>query len=321
MDYALTDLTRVEDVVTQVMHLQNTAFAEYPGAARIEEPQVEWYSRRPGFDPSICQAALHGDRLVSNVLVYMQPLQFGRDLLRCGIVAAVATDPEHQKQGLARRLIDRAHEAFISRGCDAAMLFTDPDDHPYHFYERLGYEERARVCLMLGQRPEPGACAALPLDAAEEASGLISLINDYFAGHEGFAPLTGELWQWNRLDAPEPPTVVAEHSAQGPISTASFSQATVEIGGEEQTIAMAFDLAADVMNADQLESLLSAAPLEKIALAVDEEAPEYVWATGVGFEPQFTQVSMILPFTDEARHALADHHGPWYAAVEAGGGI
>ncbi len=321
MDYRLTDLTQVNDVEAQVLRLQNVAFADYEGAAEIDERLVEWYSARPGFDPSMCQAALDGERLVSNVLVYVQPLQFGRDLLRCGMVAAVATDPEYQKQGLARKLMDRAHEAMISRGCDASVLFTNPDGHPYRFYEELGYEERARLSLVLGECPEGSGCAALPIDPAEEASTLISLINDYFTGHEGFSPLNGELWRWHRLEAPVAPTVVAEIADSGPISTATFSRSIVQIAGEEQAIAIAFDVAAKVMNADQLESLLSTAPLERIALAVDDNAPERGWLGALGFEPELTQVAMILPLNDASRRTLARRHGPWYVAVEAAVGV
>ena len=321
MEYTVTDLTEVEDVVAQVTRLQNAAFAEYEGAMEVDEAFVEWYSRRPGTDLSMCQAALDGETLVSQVVVCVQPLQLGGETFRCGIIDSVATAPEHRKQGLARELMERAHEAMMDADLDAAVLYTNPDDHPYQFYARVGYEERARASMLVGGRPGESGCGAEPVDAAEEADGLRALINDYYVGHEGFSPLDEELWRWHKVDTPSERTVVAEMTGSGPIATATFAEAPVRIEGQEHAVSLAYDIAATVMNQDAFGSLLSVASREMIGLIVDDASPERSWADALGFEPRVSEVSMVLPFTRDAEVALEERGGPWYVMVESVVGV
>ncbi|MBD3292371.1 MAG: GNAT family N-acetyltransferase [Armatimonadia bacterium] len=322
MGYVLSDFAEVPDLTEQVTRLQNLAFAEYEGAMEIDEAFMAWYLSRPGTDLRMCQAALaDDDRLVSQVIVCAQDVQIGGVALRCGIIDSVATDPEDRKQGLARSLMERAHEIMQRVGLDAAVLYTNPDDHPYHFYSRLGYQERARASMLLGARPGESGCGAQQIDPAEEAEGLRALLNDYYVGHEGFAPLGEELWKWHKIDAPSDPTVVAEMTGSGPISTATFADAPVRIEGEEHEVSMAYDVAAQVMNEDEFGSLLSVAPREMVGLILAENAPERRWADALGFEPRVSEVSMVLPFSREARSALRDHGGPWYVMIESVVGV
>lgn len=321
MGYALSDFTGVADLAAQVMRLQNLAFAHYEGAMEVDQPWIEWYLGRPGTDLRMCQAALDGDTLVSQVIVCVQHLQLGGQTFRCGIIDSVATDPDHRRQGLARRLMERAHEIMQRDGLDAAVLYTNPDDHPFHFYGRLGYEERARASMLLGARPPQSGCSAEPVDPAEHAAGLCALLNEYFIGHEGFSPLTEELWTWHKVQAPVNPAVVAELTGRGPISAATFADARVRIEGREHTVSIAYDLAADVMNGDELVSLLSLAPREMIGLIVDDRAPERQWAGAIGFEPRVSEVSMVLPLTSDAQTAMRTHAGPWYVMVESVVGV
>ena len=322
MGYALSDFAEVPNLAEQVTRLQNLAFAEYEGAMEIDEAFTQWYLSRPGTDPRMCHAALaEGDRLVSQVIVCVQDVRLGGVALRCGIIDSVATDPEHRRQGLARSLMERAHEVMQRAGLDAAVLYTNPEDHPYSFYQRLGYEERARAAMLIGARPGGSGCSAEPVDAAEYAGGLCALLNDYYVGHEGFSPLGEELWRWHKLDAPSDPTVVAELTGSGPIATATFAGAPVRIEGQDHQVSMAYDIAADIMNEDELGSLLSLAPQETVGLILDERAPERRWAEALGFEPRVSEVSMVLPFSREARVALSEHGGPWYVMIESVVGV
>ena len=321
MGYVLSDFAEVPDLAAQVTRLDNLAFAQYEGAMAFDEAFSAWYLARPGTDLRMCQAALDGERLVSQVIVCVQPVQLGGRTMRCGIIDSVATDPEHRKQGLARQLMERAHEAMEEAGLDAAVLYTNPDDHPYHFYARLGYEERARASMLLGARPATSGCGALPVDAGAEAAGLRALLDDYFAGYEGFASLSEELWRWHKMDSPVEPTVVAEMTGSGPISTATFADAQVRIEGQDHTVSMAYDLAALRMSDDQFAGLLSAAPREMIGLILDDAAPEAAWASNLGFERRVSEVSMVLPFTSEARAALDAHGRLWYVMMESVVGV
>ncbi|MFW5867976.1 MAG: GNAT family N-acetyltransferase, partial [Armatimonadota bacterium] len=215
MHYEVTDFTQVKSLVKQVTRLQNKAFAEYEGAMEIDRAFIDWYLKRPGTDLTMCQAALDRGTVVSQVIVCAQPLQLGGETFRCGIIDSVATDPEHRKQGLARDLMERAHEAMMDADLDAAVLYTNPDDHPYEFYRRLGYDERARASMLIGARGGESGCGAEPVDAAAEGEGLRALLNEYYVGHEGFSPLSEELWAWHKVEAPAAPIVVAELTGSG----------------------------------------------------------------------------------------------------------
>lgn len=317
-DYTLCDHTQVPNLPVQLTRLVNLAFGEYEGAMPVTERWMEWYLRRPGTDARMSQAALDGDKLVANVLVCVQRLQLGGDLLRCGIVDSVATDPDHRRRGLARMLMERAHESMRRADLDAAVLYTNPEDHPYRFYERLGYVTRARAALLSGPRPEGSACAARPVDAAAQSGELQALLNRYFAGWEGYAPLDDALWSWHKIDPPEGrPTVVAEMTGSGPVATVTFAEADVLMKGKRQKVAVAYDLAADVMNAEQVRSLLSAAPHPWVSMILDDSAPERAMVEAAGLKPQVSEVAMVLPFSERARRALLVHDGPWYAMVES----
>ncbi|MEA3403465.1 MAG: GNAT family N-acetyltransferase [Armatimonadota bacterium] len=321
VDYELTDFAQVPDLVPQVTSLTNAAFAEYEGAMEVSEQWTDWYLQRPGTDPKLCQAALDDGKLVSQVIVCQQDLQLGGELLRCGIVDSVATEPGHRRRGLARALMERAHEAMQEADIDAAVLYTNPEDHPYRFYLRLGYRERARAAMLVGPWPAESGCGALPVDAAEHRAGLCDLLNEYYVGHEGYSPGCRELWRWHKLEAPSPPTVVAELTGAGPASTASFARASVRIGGRQHTVSLAYDIAAEVMNPEQYGGLLSTAPRETVALLLDEDSPERRWADDLGFEPQIAEVSMVLPLGREASLALQERSGPWYVMVESVVGV
>ncbi len=321
MGYVLTDFTEVPDLVAQVTKLDNSAFAEYEGAMAFDEAVSGWYLQRPGTDLQMCQAALDGSTLVSQVIVCAQPLQLGGRTMRCGIIDSVATDPRHRKQGLARQLMERAHEAMQAAGLDVAVLYTNPFDHPYRFYGRLGYVERARASMMIGARTSPSECGAQVVDASEEADSLRALLNGYYGSYEGFSPLSEEIWRWHKVASPVKPTVVAETSGSGAVSTATFADAPVRIEGHDYTVSMAYDIAATVMNADAYESLLSLAPRDMLGLIVDERSPEYGWAESMGLEPRVAEVSMVLPFSSEACAALEEHSAPWYVMMESVVGV
>lgn len=315
MDYELTDFTRVPELAAQAVRLTNNAFAEYDETP-VNERWMEWYLDRPGFDLSLCQAALAGDTMVSQVIAVEQPVQLGDALLPCVIVENVATDPAHRQHGLARKLMERAHEEMRVRRIEAAILYTDPRYHPYEFYQRLGYFERARSTMLIGPRPDATEEGPAPVDADERVGPLIELINRYHAGHEGFTPLGEELWRAYRIDAPMRPVVVAEFANSDAIATATFTRTELRVDETDRMVSVAWDLAADDMSPERMRSLLSAAEHDYVAVEFDDVAPERHAAGELGLRPHWVAVAMVLPLGSDARRALDVRRGPWYLMAE-----
>ena len=287
----------------------------------VEQPWVEWYLNRPGIAPEHCQAVLAEDALVSQVICCIQPVRLGTELFRCAIIDSVATDPNHRRQGLARTLMQRAHDSLRPESIDAVLLYTNPEGHPYSFYRRLGYRERGRASMLIGPRPGRSGHGPGPVDAVQHGVALSNLINRYHAHHEGFSPLSDELWRWHKVDPPSRPTVIAELAGSRVAATASFAPATLRVGGEERDVSVASDIAATEMTPECMKSLLSSAPTELVALLVDDRAPERAVLAELGLRSELAEVSMVLPFSEAAEQALEEHVAPWYVMVESVVGV
>jgi GNAT superfamily N-acetyltransferase len=319
-DYRLCDHTEVPDLVRQLTELTNLAFGDYEGAMQLSREWTAWYLRRPGTDPALCQAALLGEQMVSNVLVCVQPVKMGLSALKCGIVDSVATHPDHRRRGLARALMERAHRAMQEvAGVDAGLLYTNPDDHPYRFYRRLGYETRAHASLLAGSRPETRAesLAEIAPEAAEQP--LFDLLNGFFAAHEGYSPMSADLWGWHKCERPasNPLSVVIEEAEGRPVATATFADAEVLIGGERSVVSVAYDVAAEGLTAHKLAGLLAAAPHAQVQMILDRASPEYRLATELGLRPVVPEVAMLLPLSEAGRRAAAESGRPWYPMIES----
>jgi aminoglycoside 2'-N-acetyltransferase I len=81
--------------------------------------------------------ALDGERVVGHASAVPRRIRFGDQGWRSvGYVEAVATDPDHQGEGVGRRVMGRLHEEVAARW-PVAMLSTG---RATGFYERLGWE-------------------------------------------------------------------------------------------------------------------------------------------------------------------------------------
>ena len=321
-DYEFVDLTQVRELVAQVTALNLAAFAEYEGAPDLDESFTEWYLRRPGSTPQLCVGALHGDQLVSMVLITIQRVQIGGRLLDCGIIDSVATDPAHRRQGLARKLMDMAHEKMQAAGAAAGLLYTNPEDHPYRFYKQLGYRTRA-VCQMM-QAPRPARGGSLHVRAAQatEHETLAAIINDFYGAHDGFAPLDEELWEWHKVGRPADMRAEVRVAEAGGelVGTCTWAQTSLLLEGEDVPVAALADFACRPElcdGADVLRSLLAAAPQQTMVCLLDENDPLLALYAEAGFEKAVSEASMVLPFSDDAHEAMAVKPGPWYVMVES----
>lgn len=317
MTYRFVTHEQVPDLSQQLADLSNLAFAEYEGAPEVDAGFIDWYLRRPGCAPYLCTAALSGEKLVANVLVALQPLNIGGEFIMCGIVDTVATDPEHRQQGLARRLMDMAHDLMSQSGAEAAVLYTNPANHPYQFYGRLGYETRAQAGMLTGDRPAGSGGYTIRAATTTETELIRHLVNEHYSTREGFARLDEALWQWHRVNRPANMPVqvlVAEHAAQI-VGTVAFAPVEVLLEGQHQTVTVLSDMV--YPHADCLRDLLAAAPPGRLMTLQALEAPERADLEHLGFITSVGEVAMARPLTARARELLRNSSMPWYVMVES----
>ncbi|MGE5532534.1 MAG: GNAT family N-acetyltransferase [Bacteroidota bacterium] len=317
MNYRLVTHAQVPRLSAQLASLSNLAFAEYEGAPQVDEAFIDWYLRRPGSTPGLCIAALYGEQLVANVLVALQPLNIGGEFILCGLVDTVATHPDHRQQGLARRLMDMAHELMREHGALAGVLYTNPANHPYQFYSRMGYYTRAQAGMLTGTRPTPcGECTVRPM-AVGEAAAVRSLINDHYSSYEGFTPLDEALWHWHRDSRPAnmPDQIIVAEAGGALVGTAALADVEVLLGETKSEVTVLSD--AVYPDVACLREMLSLAPQEKLMSLQALDAPEREDLEQLGFVTSVGEVSMILPLDGHVKHLMHNTLRPWYVMVES----
>lgn len=323
-EYRVTTHAEVPNLPAQLARLSNIAFAEYEGAMPVDEAFIQWYLQRPGCRPEYCTAALWEDELVSNVLVCIQDVRLGGTVMPCGIIDTVATLPEHRKKGLAHRLMEDAHRIMREAGAEAAVLYTNPDGHPYTFYQRLGYDTRAIGAALEGNRPDPSAdLQAEPATLADHAI-IRALTDREYSGFDGYAPLTDELWAWHRLDRPAslPDQLMVIRDASGaPIASCAFATVDVLVAGETARATVVSDIACPEPPEPYLQALLTSAPTERILTIVDSQAPIYQRLSALGFQQAVREAALAMPFSDHAREAMKSEPAPWYVMIESVVGV
>jgi hypothetical protein len=255
---------------------------------------------------------------VSNVLVAVQELQIGGRLLRCGIIDTVATDPAHRRKGLARRLMEDAHRRLVAEGCEAAVLYTNPDGMPHRFYQTMGYLPRAIAGALMGPggAGRPGRAQQLEDGGGEEAR---DLVNRFYAGYDGFAPLTDELWAWHRVNRPTDmpiETVGVRHGARLK-AVGTYACVPLLLGGKTELVAVLCDFACEGEVDDCLDEILAAAPHPRVMAFWDVADDVYGALRARGYQVAVREASLILPFTEMAREAAQDRTRPWYCMVES----
>ena len=322
MEYRFVSHTEVSDREVQLAELSNIAFAEYEGAPQVDDEFTRWHGLRPGSHPELCMAALDGDEMVSTVLVAIQELNIGGEFISCGIIDTVATHPDHRGRGLARRLMDMAHEVMQDHGAQAAVLYTNPEDHPYRFYGRLGYMTRANARMFAGKRPRATGAAYTVRPAEPADYELIRLlVNDCYENYEGFAMLDDALWDWHRQQRPAclPQSLLVAQRDGMILGFAACCDMDLLIAGEMQPVTVVSDVVFTYQ--DCLEALLAAAPQADLITLHDERSREAAAFTALGFTPGVAEVAMSLPFTEQAGHLLRSNPAPWYVMVESVVGV
>jgi hypothetical protein len=110
----------------------------------------------------VCEDANNG-RIVGGIIASPQTFVFNGESLRFGLVDDVATIPEYQQQGIAKRLLQMAEDYYAEEGFPFSILSADPEGHPRkHLYLPCGYEDYAKVRLLVGFPSVPALCRNLP---------------------------------------------------------------------------------------------------------------------------------------------------------------
>jgi predicted N-acetyltransferase YhbS len=321
MNYRLVTHAQVPRLSAQLASLSNLAFAEYEGAPQVDESFIDWYLQRPGSTPELCVAALYGDELAANVLVALQPLNIGGEFILCGLVDTVATHPDHRRQGLARKLMDMAHELMRQHGALASVLYTNPANHPYQFYSRMGYFTRAQAGMLTGTRPAPPQTSTVRPMAAGEATAVRALINHHYSGYEGFTPVDDALWHWHREQRPAsmPDQIIVAEVDGKLVGTATLAEVEVLLGEAKSKVTVLSDAVYPDLSC--FREMLSLAPQEKLMSLQALDAPERRDLEQLGFVTSVGEVSMILPFDDRVLGLMHNPLRPWYVMVESVVGV
>jgi ribosomal protein S18 acetylase RimI-like enzyme len=321
MDYRFVSGDQVPSFPEQLAALSNIAFADYEGAPEVDAGFAAWYLRRPGSGPEACVGALWGERLVSVVLVALQELNLGGEYVRCGIIDTVATHPRHRQRGLARQLMALAHDRIRAAGGEAAVLYTNPEGHPYRFYGRLGYLTRAQASLLTGPRPAPARRYTVRVALGEETGTVRDLVNAAYGGYEGYARLDEALWDWHRVRRPGnmPVTVLVAESAGRTVGAAALAHARVLLEGSHRQLCFVSDAA--YPDRACLQDLLAASPLPDLAALYATDAPQTPDLEALGLAGRLGEVSMVMPFTERAGVLLNRRPAPWYVMAESVVGV
>ena len=99
----------------------------------------ELFARYMDFDPAYAPddflLAVEDGRPISSVQIFTKTIRLRGSEVRLGGIGSVATDPGHQKRGLASELLRRQHERMRERSLVLGLLFST-----WEFYEKLGWE-------------------------------------------------------------------------------------------------------------------------------------------------------------------------------------
>lgn len=315
-----------EDVSDQPGLLQALAdlnaltFGKYDGVVVPSRDFMAWYTRRPGMDPRLCQAAFAGERLVASLFVTLLEMRLWGQIVQCAIIDTVMTHPSHRRKGLARSLMRRAHTAMERAGADVSLLNTahaDPPAGPQQLYEDLGYKPVELVDRwVIRTAGEGSACA---LDSVGVGEDVRRAMQARLGRRDGWLELDQDLWLWRRAE--RPPAYPAEVLRTSEDVLAAVCTGPLLSKGEQQPFAVLSDFAPSegVECEKALQELLGAVPANATAtmLCGRSDAQLAAALAAVGFERVGTEVAMLKPVTLEAKASMKATVEEWYVAVES----
>jgi hypothetical protein len=155
----------------------------------------------------------------------------------------------------------------------------------------------------------------------DEHSAISAMLNDFYAGYEGYSPLTEELWEWRkeeRTEETEVRVLVAERN--GSIAATCTTHLALELQAQPYPPMVISDFAYDQDVCGPAEAILSMMPemtLDDLVCIYDALDPLCWVFDRLGFEKTMAQTSMVLPFSPRAKDAFGQNGGPWYPMIES----
>ncbi|MBC7314945.1 MAG: GNAT family N-acetyltransferase [Chloroflexi bacterium] len=323
--YEIVSHADLGDLARQIYTLTQACFATYPGVIEPSEAHRVWYLRRPGMDAALSSAVLFDGQVVSSVFVTRVMMRLGGELVPVGMVDTVMTHPDHRRRGLASAVLSRALLGMRSEGFAAAALSTLLGSMPYRFYESLGFRLATPMDYLLHLGPDKPKTRTAEVLSPEEDGQAVAFLNAHFAEHEGYIPYDEPLWRWRKRERPA--ELPAEHcllrDERGDIAAfASLCHAPILTGSGTQPVTIFTDLALPENGEDAhlaLRAFLGRIPEGRpagVLVARCNEA-EVRLLTACGFQHQYTEAAMILPFWPALEAALARAPKRWYPVVES----
>jgi GNAT superfamily N-acetyltransferase len=309
-----------EWLLESLASLNELTFGHYDGVVASSPAFMEWYTARPGMDPTLCQAGLTGDSLVSSLFVTLARMRLDKELLVCGIVDTVMTHPDHRRRGLARGLLDRAIAGMREAGADLSLLYTavaDPPAVPQRLYEGLGYS----TCELVDRfvKPPPHARECEPAVRVMPHVEVRREFETRLGGRSGWLALDDALWAWRRIDHPSDYTVEVYRTPDDTL--AAICTGRLLSGGRPRSFAVMSDLAprGGRITADAIWSLLCAAPDDATATVLCPRSDISLAHAleAAGYRAAGTEAAMLLPLSEAAKEQAASRSSPWYVAVES----
>ena len=158
-----------------------------------------WYDHGFWDDAYAPFSFFDGDRIVSNVCVYLLPMVIAERECQVPQMSAVGTDPTHRRKGLNRELTNRALEWCRDRAADFSFLFADEDAFP--FYERCGFRRIPQHRFMV-ESPTGhtgGSAKLLDVENADDLALLVSLAENRTAVSDKIGCLSVKLLMYHAL--------------------------------------------------------------------------------------------------------------------------